>query len=61
MEKPYFVMLLSRSGKKFAPLLDADDELAMFADEREAEMAAREVWTYGYEIFCEGCGEKSKP
>jgi hypothetical protein len=61
MDKPYFVMLLTRSGKRFSPLFDNDDELMMFADEREAVEAANEAWTYGYEIFCEGCGEKSKP
>jgi len=54
-------MLLTANGKSFQPMFDINDDLMMFADEREAVEAANGAWRYGYEIFCEGCGEKSKP
>ena len=59
---PYFVMLLNSKGTAFFPLLDNDDELLMFEDEREARTAAEENHygrSYGYEVFCQGCGEST--
>lgn len=62
MNTPYFVMLRRPRNAGFTPLFDEDDEVAMFEDERDAVEAAKLTEfgrLYGYEIFCEGCGEAS--
>ena len=63
MDREFFVMLLNPKGSLFVPLLDDNDDLQMFEDERDAKAAA-EATSYGrqfgFEVFCAGCGEASR-
>ena len=55
----YFVMLnLQRGG--ITPMVDGDDELALFETQEEAEASAKNNVlgdAFGYEVFCRGNGE----
>lgn len=61
MLNAYFVMMLNQSGTRFIPLLDEDDNLMQFEDERDARDAGWEHAQHGFEIFAALSGEFTYP
>ena len=60
MKKRFFVMLNNQAADRLVPLIQSNDELAMFATLREAMDAARKTplgEVFGFEVFEAGQGE----
>lgn len=59
LEKPYFIMLHHQRGGGVTPLMDKDDNVAMFATVEEATDAASSqimAQAFGWDLFAVGGG-----
>jgi hypothetical protein len=54
MEKPYFIMMYSQSGKSAMPMVDDFEDVLFFETEQEARTCANEhdfCKALGFEVF----------